>query len=119
MSEGERSYDGVVLQRNGQELADEEHTLKAEGYALNMIVRGRTNVGPHQNVHFGVVGEVMQEFQGVDPKPQETAYRICDKSETELNASAFLHLRHVILGITFRTKAHRFDSSIQDIRTVG
>lgn len=44
MSEGERSYDGVVLQRNGQELADEEHTLKAEGYALNMSVRGRTNV---------------------------------------------------------------------------
>ena len=36
MSEGERSYDGVVLQRNGQELADEEHTLEAEGYALNM-----------------------------------------------------------------------------------
>lgn len=119
MSEGERRYDGVVLQRNGQELADEEHTLKAEGYALKMSVRRRANVGPHQHVHFGVVGEVMQEFQGVDPKPQETAYRIRDKSKTELNTSAFLHLGHVVLGIILRTKAHRFDSSIQDIRTIG
>ena len=103
LSERERRYDGVVLQRNGQELTDEEHTLKAEGDALIMSARRRTNVGPHQNVHFGVIGEVMQELQGIDSKPQETAYRIRNKSETELNSSAFLHLRHVILGIILRT----------------
>ena len=100
-------------------MTDEEYTLNAEGYALNVIHRGQTNVRPHQNVHFRVVGEVMQKLQCIDPKPQETAQCICNESKSELHSSSFLHLHHIVLGIMIRKIEHRFHSSIQNIGEKG